>query len=282
MLLPPNRSIRITRLEPTEGDPSEQRSSWTSTFMSRDWSVGAEIFKKNAESSVLRCMVHSRDIVLKTRRSTGIKGMIEGITRSGRSHRQWQGSDWLRSIGVSSPNCIAIARGTRDGVAVETLVTEHVPGHTLLWQVARGLIHEDPESPASRAVAYAVGRDIAQIIKSGRFNRDHKPSNLVVTHAAPPIAKITTVDAVAILPVKLKDRVNAMARMIASLLIEPIGIGHPMPPTFMRRVVESLGHEIVDPPNVEPWTRELIAQAERLVEEHGDPTPEHDPLIGTH
>ncbi len=282
MLLPPNRSIRIVRLEPGQGDPSEEQSNWASTFMGRDWTVGAEVFKRTEESSVLRCMLRSRDLVLKTCRSKGVKGLLQGLSRSGRSHRQWQGSEWLRSIGVASPNCVAIVRGNRDGVSVETLVTEYVPGHTLLWQIARGVVHDDPESPGSRAIAYAVGRDMAQIIKSGRYNRDHKPSNLVVTHAAPPIASISTVDAVAILPVKLKDRVDGIARMIASLLIEPMGSGHPMPPAFLRRIVESLAHEMVDAANVESWTHELTARAERLVESHGNPTPEHDPLVGTH
>lgn len=282
MLLPPNRSLRVTRLEEVEGDGVEARTRWISTFTGRDWAVGAEIFKKTESSSVIRSMVLSRDLVLKTCRVGGVKGFLQGLANSGRAHRQWSGSEWLRSVAVAAPRCVAIIRGTRDGARVETLVTEYVPGHTLLWQIARGIIKEDPESPASRAIAYAVGRDIAQIIKSGRFNRDHKPSNLVVTHAGPPVAKITTVDAVAIQPLKAEDRADGTARMIASLITEPKGIGSPLPPALLRRIVDALAHEMVEAANTETWTSDMIVRAERLVAAHGDATPEHDPLVGTH
>lgn len=282
MLLPPNRSIRISKLEQVEGDAAEARTKWISTFTGRDWAVGAEIFKKTDDSSVIRSMVLSRDLVLKTSRVGGVKGLLQALASSTRAHRQWSGSEWLRSVGVTAPRCVAIVRGTRDGTPVETLVTEYVPGHTLLWLIARGVIKEDPDSPASRAIAYAVGRDMAQIVKSGRFNRDHKPSNLVVTNAGPPVAKITTVDAVAIQSLKPEDRVDGMARMVAALIIEPKGIGHPIPPPMLRRIVDALAHEMVGPANADSWTGDMIMRAERLVAAHGDATPQHDPLVGTH
>ncbi len=282
MLLPPNRSIRISKFEEVEGDAVEARTKWISTFTGRDWAVGAEVFKKTENSSVIRSMVLSRDLVLKTCRVGGVKGLVQGLVSSSRAHRQWAGSEWLRSVGVAAPRCVAIIRGTRDGSPVETLATEYVPGHTLLWQIARGVVKDDADSPASRAIAYAVGRDIAQIIKSGRFNRDHKPSNLVVTDAGPPIAKIATVDAVAIQPLKPEDRAEGIAKMVAALIMEPKGTGNPMPASMLRRIVDALAHEMVGPGNAETWTGDMLTRANRLVEAHGDSTPEHDPLIGTH
>ncbi|MBX3315987.1 MAG: hypothetical protein KF902_03875 [Phycisphaeraceae bacterium] len=282
MLLPPNRSIRIVRLEAVEGDAAEAKSRWVSVFSGRDWAVGAEVFKQSPHSSVLRSMVLSRDLVLKTRHASGLKALAQSLTQSGREERQWSGSEWLRSIGLSAPHCVAIVAGSRDGAPVRTLITEYVPGHTLLWQIARGLVKEDPESPPSRAIAYETGRGIAQIIKSGRFNRDHKPSNLVVVAAGPPVARISIVDAVAIQPYKPAERAHALARMIASLQIEPAGIGHPIPHTFLKRIVDAIAHEMVGPADADSWSRDMLSSAEQHVQKHGDPTPQHDPLVGSH
>jgi tRNA A-37 threonylcarbamoyl transferase component Bud32 len=278
MIFPPHRRIRIVRLAPDGAD----RSEWTSTLSARDWGVGAEILKKSDDASVVRAMVHSRDVVLKSRVLRGLKPRVQGMLGRSRSHRQWNGSEWLRSQGLQSPRCLLAAVGERDGQTVETLVLEYAPGHTLLWQIARGVIMEGPDSPASRAIAYTLGRDLAIMIKAGRFNRDHKPSNIVVTTPGPPAAALSIVDAVAIVPFKPARRSEAMARMIASLLIEPRGIGHPVPESFIHRTVLSLAHEMVGATEAEAWTRDMLAWAQRIVAAHKDPVPTHDPLIGLH
>lgn len=278
MLFPPNRSLRVVRSLADGPD----HSTWISTLSARDWSVGAEILKQTNDSSVIRAMVHSRDVVLKSARVRGLKGTLQGLTSRSRAHRQWRGSEWLRANGLSAPNCVAIMAGKRDGDSIETLILEYIPGHTLLWQIARGIIKDDPESPASRALAYSVGRDISRLVKAGRFNRDHKPSNIVVSTPGPPVATLALVDAVAIMPLKPANRSDAMARMLAALLIEPKGIGHPVPEPFIRRVAHALAHEMVGATEADAWARDMLAWADRIVAAHKDPTPTHDPLIGLH
>lgn len=278
MILPPQRSIRIVRSDPDGPD----RSAWISGVGSRDWSVGAEVLKRSDSASVIRAMVHSKDVVLKSRVIPGLKGVIQGVFGFSRAERQWRGCEWLASKGIGAPRCLAIMTGKRDGVRIETLVLEYVPGHTLLWQIARGVISVDPTSPASRAIAYAVGNDIARLVKAERFNRDHKPSNIIVERTGPPSAALAIVDAVAIVPFKPAKRTEAMARMLASLLIEPRGIGHPVPDAFMSRVVDALAHEVVGAAEAETWARDMHAWATRLVAAHKDPVPTDDPLIGLH
>jgi len=278
MILPPHRSVRLVRSAPDGLD----RSAWISAIGARDWSVGAEVLKRSSDASVIRATVHSIDMVLKSRLSGGVKGSLQRVIGRSRSDRQWLGSEWLATHGIASARCLALLTGRRDGAGVETLVLEYVPGHTLLWHIARGAIAEDPMSPASRAIAYAVGTDMARLVKAGRFNRDHKPSNIVVVRSGPPTAALALVDAVAIVRFKPAKRSEAMARMIASLMIEPRGIGHPAPETFMARVVQALGHEMVGAAEAEAWSRDMLAWASRIVGSHRDPVPADDPLIGLH
>lgn len=278
MLLPPNTSVRVLRAL----EDAPDRSDWITALSSRDWNVGGELFKRSDDGTVIRAMVLSRDVVLKTIPLRGIKGLTQRFTRSTRAHRQWAGCDWLRTAGLQAPRCVALIAGKRNGVHVECLVMDYIPGHTLLWHIARGAINDDPESHASRAVAYAVGRDIARLVKAGRFNRDHKPSNLVVAQAGPPTAQIAIVDAVAIRPLPSKDTGDAIARMLASLMIEPRGIGHPVPPAFMRRVVSAIAHETVDASGVETWTEGMLTRATRLADAHVHAAPKDDPLLATH
>jgi tRNA A-37 threonylcarbamoyl transferase component Bud32 len=293
MLLPPNQHIRVVKIAPltqsgaSATDPStdpsadaHDRSAWTLTMTSRDWRVGADLYKDAPDGSVIRALVMSHDVVLKTTALTGLKGFIQPIMGTTRAHRQWAGTQWLRSVGLHAPRALAIIRGTRDTTRAECLVMEHVPGHTLLWHIARGTIAESPDGPGARAIAYAVGRDIARIIKAGRFNRDHKPSNLVV-ETITPAARIAIVDAVAILPIKATERGDAMGRMLAALMIEPAGVGHPAPEPFLSRVAQSLAHEIAGAQDAETWAKAMLERARTIVKAHGDPKPRHDPLRET-
>lgn len=287
MLLPPNQHIRVVKIAPptdpgggSESSDARDRSAWILTMTSRDWRVGADLYKDAPDGSVIRALIMSRDLVLKTTALTGLKGFIQPLMGTTRAHRQWSGTEWLRTVGLHAPRPLAIIRGTRDATRAECLVMEHIPGHTLLWHIARGTIAEAPDGPGARAIAYAVGRDIARLVKAGRFNRDHKPSNLVI-ETITPAARIAIVDAVAILPIKETERGDAMGRMLASLMIEPAGVGHPAPEPFLARVAQSLAHEIAGASDAEAWADAMLDRARAIVRTHGNPRPKHDPLHPT-
>lgn len=141
----------------------------------------------------------------------------------------------------------------RDGAA-ELLVLERVPGEHALQHLADGLTISQ-----ERALCAAVARCTAALIESGLMNGDHKPSNLMVTRLEPDpgvllaaptspsppthaahAAAVALVDTVDIRRVSPSGRQAALVRMLAALVIEPLGCGVPVRMALRRRGLRAM------------------------------------------
>jgi tRNA A-37 threonylcarbamoyl transferase component Bud32 len=174
----------------------------------------------------------------------------------------------LRRAGIDAAEPLALIRGRSENRRVECLVMEHVPGPTVLDALA------DPGlSPrALHRIAEAVGTLPVRLARIGLFNRDPKPSNLIVRHADQRHAALAVIDCA---DLRSADRA-AVWRTLASAWIEPAGCALRPRLALAMRAARSAG-ALIDPDHPRARTRALWRQARARILAHGDPTPAHDP-----
>jgi len=267
--------------------PGEPRGAWLAALTAPGALEGAEVLKREGEdwvaAATLRVAGVDRRVVVKRRRGRGVVEGIKTLAGAGRLMRQWRGSTWLAARGIATARPLALLRRWGPSCGEEVLVMERLEGPSLLECLAsRGLTRGQ-----ERALAEEVGRMAARMVAAGRYNRDHKPSNLIVTGVDERSATVAVIDAVAI-RVSVGG-LRGLERMLASLVIEPTGCGHPPTAWEMRRVVRAAAGELVarvptfrgrEGARVGALARVLWRAAAEVVEGHGDPTPRVDPLVG--
>ncbi|CAN5784432.1 hypothetical protein BH11PLA1_BH11PLA1_22610 [soil metagenome] len=238
--------------------------------------------------SVFAMSLAGRPAVVKCTPLT-FKTRLFGLVHRSRGWRQARGAAELRAAGIPTAPVLQIIRaGGR-----ECVVMERVPGITLL----RALAAESGNSQHLRELAVASGRLIARLSLSHLFNRDHKPSNLIVS---PDGRALTLIDTVAIR--RLSRAIppqDSLVRMLASQVIEPLGCGV-LPPCRtlargLRAAVQTLADDTApnesgasieaahaDRDGLAEWRRAHFRMLWRAVEAriaaHGDPAPRVNPL----
>lgn len=275
----------------------ESAATWIATMQTFS-PPNAELLKVDAGTAVYRSVVTDdqglpREIVLKAWEVRPGLARLKSMARSSRAWRHWRGASRLLWAGISTARPLALLteRGSR-GEVVEWLAMDWLPGRTLLAAVAE----IDALSPRRRiGVARAVGSQLAAMDAAALFNRDHKPSNLIVTWPEDvkpngPLASFATaadepvisiIDAVAIQ--RSRDGWRSARRMLASLIIEPTGCGVTISPSTRSRVLSAYIRAQGDLPR-EARRRALRAgwaSVDALVKAHGDPTPRVNPLDST-
>jgi hypothetical protein len=164
------------------------------------------------------------------------------------------------------------------------MVLEFVKGKTLLEvldEIARGV---GPGVREQHAIARAVAEMmVTMVAKAGVYNRDHKPSNLVVRSDEKGAWTVALIDCVGLRWVWPADDGDSR-RMWASLMIEPIGCGCRPRRALWGRVLMSMGWR------GQPWwwrkapvrLRDLrfwvVAPVADVIAEHGDARPRVNPL----
>lgn len=150
-----------------------------------------------------------------------------------------------------------------DGPRYQATVTLERAGPTLLE--ALGADNGDTALAAARA----AGAHAARLLAAGVWNRDHKPSNLMFD--GPPDGPIDPggLRLIDLDGLRKGAPPEAPARMLASLIIEPVGSARPLSPAVVEAIAEGLAAD-QDP-------GALLAQAQRLVADHGDARPARDP-----
>ena len=192
----------------------------------------------------------SDSLVVKVRTISGIFDRLRTRFGRGRLARQAAGATTLAPIGILTAQVLGHGTAQIFNNPCELLVMQRLPGVSLL------ALMQNPRTPIAteHAIADALGKQIAQMTMAGWFNRDHKPSNLIVqigsaatstisnTPDTPTIAIIDTVD---ILPIKPRHKFLAAAvRMLTSLLLEPTGCNCPPRRALRRRVLLALHREL--------------------------------------
>lgn len=221
-----------------------------------------EVLKSNDRGAVLAGEVlGNQRIVVKTMRLDRPKDVISRLFRTTRLERQRRGAHRVAQAGLvtAEPRLMFRGRNAR-GTVVETLVLDRLPGETLLHTIAGGR--------ADHARVCALARDVGRLTRAlddaGLFNRDHKPSNLIVL-PEPFDPALALIDTVGVHRRRPSDR---LGRMLANLVIELIGTGLTPAPVILARVLRA-----ARVPVRSTWRR-----VEALVRAHGDPTPSEDPL----
>lgn len=220
-------------------------------------------------------------IIIKIFRRRGVGDTLQRLAGQSRAQREWHGLWKLRDAGIETPMPYALLRAkTHDGSPIELLIMQRVPGHDLLHCWAEGGLNGE----AGRAILERVGTQIAALMRAPTplFNRDHKPSNIIIDPDGVP----TMIDAAGV----RHWRFQRPVAMLAKLWIETLGAAalHPelrLPSRTQRwRVVRSYcqgalgGWAMATPVSRRAQTKAAWKAATRLIERHGDPTPQDDPL----
>lgn len=206
------------------------------------------------------------DIVVKVHGAASIRDRIRALAGSTRLRRQRLGAQILQRAGIATAAPLAAGISSDDtGRPSEWLALESVPGVSLL----EALHHATPER--ATGLASQLGELIGQMVtgKSPVFNRDQKPSNIIVSTPG----ELVVVDTVGVRALAAMPRERAVARMVASALIEPAGCGVRLPKTFAANILAGLA------PSFDPVTlARVAAMVSSILREHGDPTPRINPL----
>lgn len=261
--------------------------AWAAALADGQWRQKARVLKRDGGTVVYRTRLLDREVVVKCWDMT-TKSRVQSLLGNTRGLRHWRGAARLRKCGVATAWTWALLRGDDEGRRVESLVMEALSGRSLLQHMA----DRDLTVPEEHAVTAAVARDVARLLHRGLYNRDHKPSNLIVVDPARSAAKVAVVDCLAISTVGLLKGQEPGLQMFTSLMLEPIGVGHPPRRTLILRFLTVLLEELEllkFGPSLELSSRSarrdrrraipgLIRQVEARIRDHGDPTPRVNPL----
>lgn len=258
-----SRPIRVAR--------GHDGRAWAQALADPAWPDRARPLKTDAEASVVGLTMLGRPVVVKTWRLAQPRRRLQALLGRTPAMRHWHAAQLLIAAGLPTARCFAVIRG-RDALGpCEWLVMERIPGRTLLAHLAR----TDWPVPAQHRLADAIGRQIACLAAAGLLNRDHKPSNIVLTSPANPP---TLIDCLGIR--RTRRTAHALTRMLAMLVIEPHGCGlHIRRSLRMRCLRAAIGLDARLPRSLRHRTlRRWMTRIDRRIARHGDPRPAVDPL----
>ncbi|MEX2219160.1 MAG: hypothetical protein WD749_10430 [Phycisphaerales bacterium] len=265
MIAPGAATWKIERLA-----TGEDGDAWENALHSFDERTAATL-KAAGGTAVLRGSLLGREVVLKRWDVAGAAARLKAIVGAGRADRHWRGAQWLLDHGFATARCWVVATEQRHPCPRRWLVMECLRGPSLLELMSAG----GRGTRQDHALARALGRQIAHFDALARHNRDHKPSNLIITGPDHDPA-IAVIDCVGLRPG------GDTARMMASLLIEPAGCGLVIRRTLAARVLRECCEALVaEEPSREErrrLERSLAASVLGRIRAHGDPRPRIDPL----
>jgi len=285
-LLPRIDNVRVVRAH-----RDEDGGKWAAALAGGAWLAGSTLLKQDGPGWVRRATMMGREVVIKCRDVDSAWSRLKCALGRGKGDRHWWGAAMLAAKRVPTAQVLVLARARIAGRDCELLAMQWVDGPTLLRVMAdvHAGVRGAPSVRAQHAIARAVGAQLAQM--DLLFNRDHKPSNLVVTRAAIQAgesrSRIALIDCEGV----RASAINARARMLASLVIEPTGCGvRPRRPVMMRALREWLDaatkEEMAagwESPLTPRERRDVLGRVwrdvARMVARHGDPTPRVNPLV---
>jgi tRNA A-37 threonylcarbamoyl transferase component Bud32 len=236
--------------------------------------AGATVLKDDGDTAVWRARLDGRDVVVKRWRLRSASSRVKSALRSWRGDRHWRGARRLLEGGIQTgePWVLAVGPG------VQWLVMEWVPGRTVLEHLAT----RDLGPREELGGAAAVGDLVAATVRAGLFNRDGKPSNLIMVQS-PQGAEIAVIDCVGIR--RSRDPVSSAMRMLASLYVEPSGCGCPPRRPLILAAIQAMASDLNARDQKSGKTKDAVRTfwnvAGMLVRLHGDPKPRVDPLAAT-
>ncbi|MGP1345797.1 MAG: hypothetical protein ACTS3F_03905 [Phycisphaerales bacterium] len=202
-----------------------------------------------------------------------------------RALREWRALWKLHNARIDAALPYILLRTTsRAGSTIDLLVMQRIEGQDLLNAWASGRL----DAPAANTALDRIGHQTAALAAASTplFNRDHKPSNIILTPDLTPVL----IDAAGIRNARFRNPIA----MLAKLWIETLGVHTlhpdiPLPSRTQRwRVIRAYcrhaltGWELATPPSRRRQCKAAWRAAQRIIERHPDPIPTDDPLRADH
>ncbi|GAB5497476.1 MAG: hypothetical protein Phyf2KO_25560 [Phycisphaerales bacterium] len=241
----------------------EDRSSWERALAGGGWVDGESLKLDDRGRGVWRAELVGRDCVVKARPLPGVLDRLKQRLGATDLARACLGAALLEAKGFSTPRVCVMGLARLDTGWHEVLVTECAKGRMLL---SRWVEADDTDR---QTLAQRAGRVVGELCAAGVFNRDCKPSNLMMDGDEIAIVDVGGVRATG------GDWTRELARMISMLGFEPTGVG--ARPGYWEIVVGV--RSALRAAGMAGEARErLVSYLRRLIAEHGDPTPRDNPV----
>lgn len=251
---------------------------WRDALAGGAWMPDARVLKHDTHSWVMRAMMLGRDVVVKGRALHTPSRRLKSALRMGHGDKHWRGARLLMSRGIPTGAPIGHFRASADGVPWEVLVLEHVEGPTLLECLAKA---RDGKMPVreQHAIARAVGEQVAAMRRAVVWNRDHKPSNLIIEGSDPAHPRVVLIDCVGVSWWTFVGDVG-VERMLTALMLEPMGCGcRPRAGLWMTAIRAMFGEKLSAKRRDRHFgLRWYLDPIQDRIRRHGDPTPKVNPL----
>jgi hypothetical protein len=237
-------------------------------------STGVEVLKQTHKVAVVRTTLllgGSRHlVVLKTEPVRGGWNWFRLVTGTTRLHRHWHNAARLTASDTfPTAGCLALLGWkTPGGERMLTLVMDAVDGPTLLEVMAQTRTRTGLTTRTQHQLAHAVGERTRAMLDAHLTNRDHKPSNIVVTGLDP--VRLDLIDLVGVKPAGARG--VDLVQPATSLVLEPLGCGVLPRASLRMRALCALEPD-------RDRRKRLWRAVEARVQAHGDPTPRDNPLL---
>ncbi len=262
-----DRNVRIWQV-----GVGEDRGLWERRLAAMFWTEGERIKRDRKGREVWRVEAEGSAgpvaYGVKARPLSGVRDRVRfrfGATDLGRSVL---GSALLTARGFETPSVRVLGIVRTESGWVEALVTDWVEGRTLLSAWA------DPDGGDRLTLAHRAGAHVGLLALHGVFNRDAKPSNVVIDSDG----GFVMVD-VGGARLSGGDRERELARMVAAQGFEPTGVGAQPGAGAVLACVRAALRALGGSSGPDRRTRRRVIELlRREIKAHGDPAPKDDPL----
>ena len=241
----------------------ESRSDWERALAGGGWRAGEVVKADDRGREVWKVELLGAMVAVKVRAVRGVLDRLRfrlGGTDLTRAHL---GAALLTARGFESPRARVLALVRVGGAWFEVLVTDWAEGAPMIQRWC------DADEAERNELAQRAGELIGALSAKGVFNRDAKPSNVVVD------GEVLSLIDVGGVRLAGEDKVRELARMISAQGFEPAGVGER--PTVgqmlacVRSACAAAGITGLD-------RCVVVARLRLLIDGHGDPMPKDNPV----
>ena len=264
------------------------RCDWSSEFgrialpgktrKTEDSDGAAQVLKDHARGTVWKVGLHGQECVCKCMALESHWMRLRSWARLSPAWKYWESARWLRTEGFVVAEPLAIVQGRAraegqeaSGKLVECLVLQYMPGQTVLAHCAA----HDFLCSQEHQIAREIGLLAARLSGLGRFNRDAKLSNLIVTSVHKTGVHLGMIDCADLRRCPVHD-LGSIARMLAAGYIEALGCCVPPRRSLCMRAVQTATQTTSK--EAKAAHKELWRAVAAIVGAHGNPMPKDNPL----
>lgn len=267
--------VSIVRLAPTD-----RAARVAEALQSPGVLDAAKVLKAEGKAWVRLVEVSGEKFVVKCRPLHTLHRRLQSLYTLGHAHRQWRNALRLKRAKIATAEPLLIARATINTLRCELLALAYIPGPTLLEVLNDIRNGRGPGVKKQHEIAHAVGAAIPALLNAKLCNRDHKPSNLIVSRPSDKTIEIALIDCVGIEGYGFLGVDHGEGEdMLVSLMIEPIGCDcPPRRSLWMRALRAAEAGATATKAERHANLRHIINDVRALIAAHPDPRPKTNPL----